>query len=266
MRRRSRRAGTLKLPRFRLPCGLSVLAGAWQKDHSRAHARCGGDSPFAQHFVRQWTIQTRRWRYRDQHAAAAARRLCRRRHAVRAAIRARDGNTDDTGPRARDGLGQLSRRPACRHRARFGDRGRLLPQRVEVRPAQCGTAQPHLPVRAHRGRYRGGRPPRRPSGAGRSQRSDRAACARRARAQAEAICAGAAEFRAIDPRPGYRSYRHAADGLGLCRRRRFACGSRHARPALRAGLVFDLQGHACRFDPRSRQQQKGRRQTLRARL
>ena len=157
MRRRSPAGwniGTAAIsPPLRPKCPCRGMA----KGSFSRHARCGGDSPFAQHFVRQWTIQTRRWRYRDQHAAAAARRLCRRRHAVRAAIRARDGNTDDTGPRARDGLGQLSRRPACRHRARFGDRGRLLPQRVEVRPAQCGTAQPHLPVRAHRRRYRGGR-------------------------------------------------------------------------------------------------------------
>ena len=209
---RPRRAGTLELPRFRLPCGLSVLAGACAKgSFSRPRALRGAEFPVCPTFLdRQWTIQTRRWRYRDQHAAAAPRRLCRRRHAVRAAIRARDGNTDDTGPRACDRLGQLSRGPACRHRARFGDRGRLLPQRVEVRSAQCGAAQPHLPLRAHRRRYRGGRPPGRSSGAGRPQRSDRAACARRARAQAEAICAGTAEFRAIDPRSGHRSHRHAA--------------------------------------------------------
>ena len=49
-------------------------------------------------------------------------------------------------------------------------------------------------------------------------------------------------------------------------RRRRQGGGRQYRQADRSGMVSDLQGPACRHDPRTRRQGKGRRRALRARL
>ena len=74
------------------------------------------------------------------------------------------------------------------------------------------------------------------------------------------------ESRAVRARPDHRSRRHAARRLGELRRGR--CQGRHRVDRQAAGrrLVRAVQGSARRPDPRSRRQQEGSRQALRARL
>ena len=161
---------------------------------------------------------------------------------------------------------QLSGRPPCRHRARFCRSGGLLPQRAQGRSEKSRSARPRLPLRAHRRRHRSSRQACRPAVAGRPHRPHRPPRRRRSRAQAEGLFHRPAGFCPVGARPGDRSYRDAVVGLGARRRGRYARLDRYHGQAVGPGLVFDLQGYACRPHPRSCQQQEGCRQALRARL
>ena len=165
-----------------------------------------------------------------------------------------------------DHVRQLSRRAPCQRRARrrFG-RG-VLPLGAAHRSEEQRTARPRLHLLAGRWRHRRGRQARRPHPDDRQVQPRRAAGGRRARPQAEEIRRRAAQHQPVDPRTDHRSGRDAAVGLGQLRRRRRQGGGRQYRQADRAGMVSDLQGPACRHDPRARGQGEGRRRALRARL
>ena len=168
-------------------------------------------------------------------------------------------------------VGQLSRRPPCRHAARRRRRRRLLPRRAARRSEESRAARARLPVGAGRRRRRGSGPARRARRPARQERPHRAAGARRARAQAEAIRRRATESRAVGARPDHRPGRDVADGLGAAtapatprapsRRSTSSQGADWYAlfKDLHAGLILDLAGNKKEAGKRLRARPQARR-------
>ena len=165
-----------------------------------------------------------------------------------------------------DHVRQLSGRAPCQRRTRRQFGGGVLSLGAAHRSEEQRTARPRLHLLAGRWRYRRGRQARRPHPDDGQIQSRGAAGRRRARPEAEEIRHRADQHQPVDPRTDHRSGRDAAVGLGQLRRRRYQGGGRQYRQADRSGMVSDLQGSARRHDPRTREQGKGRRRAVRARL
>ena len=141
----------------------------------------------------------------------------------------------------------------------------LLPRRAAGRSAQQRAARPRLPAGAANGEV-----DEAVKLAERVCRSTRtiasrgscSACARSSRSNTGVRAEHLANRSAAD----HRSRRHAAVGLDAGGADRGQAGDRRHRQARRRRLVCDLQGSACRPDPRPRRPEEGGRQALRARL
>ena len=185
----------------------------------------------------------------------------------RPAISARRAGADDAGNPARERRRQLLGRPARRGRARCRRRGRLLPQCAQGRSAQSRTAQPRLSLRAHRRRHRRGRPSS-PSGCCRSITTT----------ASRGSCIGVRALKqkqyALARQNFAQSVRGPVTDLTATLLSAWAlAGAGDTRAAVDDldklagpdwyGIFKDLHAGA---HPRSRQQQEGGRQALRARL